>query len=227
MTIPATNPTTIHRRQLLLGTAGLSLLALAGCSESEAQTNLPEAAGSASETDLFADLPIEDVIEGDPDAPVTVIEYASMTCGHCRAFHEETYPTIKAEYVDTGRARFILREFPFDPRSAAAFMLARCAPNGQRDAMIGAMFETQDSWARAENAQAALFDVARLAGFTEESFRSCLTDQALTEKIFASFKKGEELGVNSTPTFFIDGQRYAGNMDAEAMGALIDAALAS
>ena len=218
---------TIHRRHLLLGTAGLSLLALAGCSESEAQTELPEAQGTASEADLFSDLPIEDVVYGQPDAPVTIIEYASMTCGHCRAFHEETWPTIKAEYVDTGKAKFIIREFPFDPRSAAAFMLARCAPNDQRSAMIDAMFETQDNWARAENGQAALFDVARLAGFTEESFRTCLTDQSLTERIFASFKKGEELGVNSTPTFFIGGQRYTGNMDAETMGALIDAAAGS
>lgn len=216
---------TLDRRRLLLGTAGLSVLALAGCSQSEAQTNLPESQGTVSEADLFAELPIEDVIEGDPNAPVTVIEYASMTCGHCRAFHEETWPAIKEQYVDTGKAKFILREFPFDPRSAAAFMLARCAPNDQRAAMIDAMFETQDNWARADNGQAALFDVARLAGFSEESFRTCLTDQALTDQVFASFKKGEELGVNSTPTFFIDGQRYAGNMSAEAMGALIDAAL--
>ena len=216
---------TIHRRQLLLGTAGLSLLALAGCSESEAQTNLPEVQGTASEADLFADLPIADVVEGDPDAPVTVIEYASMTCGHCRAFHEETWPTIKAEYVDTGKAKFIVREFPFDPRSAAAFMLARCAPNDRRAEMIDAMFETQDAWARAENGQAALYDVARPAGFDEESFRACLTDQSLTDQVFASFRRGEELGVNSTPTFFINGKRYAGNMSAEAMGALIDAEL--
>ena len=218
---------TIDRRRLLLGTTGLSLLALAACSPSDAQTNVPEAVGSASEADLFSDLPIEDVVEGDPNAPVTLIEYASMTCGHCRAFHEETWPTIKEEYVDTGRVKFILREFPFDPRSAAAFMLARCAPNGQRSAMVDAMFETQDSWARAENGQAALFDVARLAGFTEDSFRACLTDQELTTKVFDSFKKGETLGVESTPTFFVDGQRYSGNMSAEAMGALLDAALES
>ena len=217
---------TIDRRRLLLGTAGLSLLALAGCSESEAQ-DLPEVQGSASEAELFDDLPIEDVVQGDPEAPVTIVEYASMTCGHCRAFHEETWPTIKEQYVDTGKAKFILREFPFDPRSAAAFMLARCAPNGQREPLIDALFQTQDAWSRAENGQAALFDAVRLAGFSEETFRACLTDQELTDKVFASFKRGETLGVNSTPTFFIDGQRYAGNMDAETMGALIDRALES
>lgn len=217
--------TMIDRRRLLLGAAALSTLALTACSESQAAADVPEAQGTVDEATLFSDLPIEDVVEGSPDAPVTVVEYASMTCGHCRAFHAETYPAIKEKYVDTGQVRFILREFPFDPRSAASFMLARCAPGDKRAEMVDAMFETQDEWARAENGQAALFDVARLAGFTEESFRACLTDQELTDKVFASFKRGEELGVASTPTFFIDGKRYAGNMSVDAMSALIDAAL--
>ena len=214
----------IDRRRMLLGGAALSLLALTACSESEA-ADVPEAKASVDEATLFADLPIEDVVVGDENAPVTIIEYASMTCGHCAAFHAETYPAIKEKYVETGQVRFILREFPFDPRSAASFMLARCAPGGKRSEMVDAMFETQDAWARAENGQAALFDVARLAGFNEESFRACLTDQALTDKVFASFKRGEQLGVASTPTFFIDGKQYAGNMSVEAMSALIDAAL--
>lgn len=217
--------TMIDRRRLLLGAAALSTLALTACSESQAAADVPEVQGTVDEATLFSDLPIEDVVEGSPDAPVTVVEYASMTCGHCRAFHAETYPAIKEKYVDTGQVRFILREFPFDPRSAASFMLARCAPGDKRAEMVDAMFETQDEWARAENGQAALFDVARLAGFTEESFRACLTDQELTDKVFASFKRGEELGVASTPTFFIDGKRYAGNMSVDAMSALIDAAL--
>ena len=220
------NSFAIDRRRVLLGGAALSLLGLTACSESQASADLPEAQGTVDEAALFADLPIEDVIEGDPNAPVTIVEYASMTCGHCQAFHAETYPAIKEKYVETGQVRFILREFPFDPRAAAAFMLARCAPGDKRAEMIDAMFETQDAWARAENGQAALFDVARLAGFTEETFRACLTDQALTDKVFASFKRGEELGVSSTPTFFIDGKRYAGNMSVDAMSALIDAAIA-
>ena len=215
---------TIDRRRLLLGTAAISLLGLTACSESEAQVALPESQGSVGD-ELFGEQPLPDVVEGDPNAPVTIVEYASMTCGHCRAFHAETYPAIKERYVDTGKVKFILREFPFDPRSAAAFMLARCVPTERRAALIDAMFETQGDWARAENGQAALFDVARLAGFTEESFRTCLTDQELTDNVFASFKRGEELGVDSTPTFFIDGERYAGNMSVEAMSSLIDAAL--
>ena len=152
---------------------------------------------------------------------------ASMTCPHCARFHADTYPTIKEKYVETGKVKFILREFPFDPRSAAAFMLARCAPGDNRAPLIDAMFENQSRWARAENGQAALFDIARLAGFTEESFKACLTDEELTKNVFATFERGQELGVEATPTFFIEGSKYSGNLTTERMSEVLDAALAA
>ena len=220
----------VDRRHMLLGTAGLSLLALAGCSDSgaaNAQSNVPEPSGSVDVEKLMAEQPLPDVIEGDADAPVTIVEYASMTCPHCAAFHADNYPAIKEKYVETGKVRFILREFPFDARAAAAFMLGRCAPNDNRAALIDAMYETQADWARAENGREALFDIARQAGFTKESFETCLTDQSLLDKVMATFKNGQELGVESTPTFFIGDKKYQGNLPADVMGAIIDQQLNS
>ena len=220
---------TLDRRQILLGTAALSLLTLAGCSDSgsaNAQTAAPESQGTVDLDALMAGQPLPDVIEGDANAPVTIVEYASMTCGHCAAFHNETYPAIKEKYVDTGQVRFILREFPFDARAAAAFMLARCAPNDNRDELISAMFETQNDWARAENGREALFALAEPAGFTQEAFETCLTDQELLDNVMATFKQGQELGVEATPTFFIGDQKYSGNLSVEAMSAIIDQQLA-
>ena len=220
---------TLDRRQILLGTAALSLLTLAGCSDggsANAQTAAPESQGTVDLDALMAEQPLPDVIEGDANAPVTIIEYASMTCGHCAAFHNETYPAIKEKYVDTGQVRFILREFPFDARAAAAFMLGRCAPNDNRAALISAMFETQNDWARAENGREALFALAEPAGFTQEAFETCLTDQELLDKVMATFKQGQELGVEATPTFFIGDQKYSGNLSVDAMSAIIDQQLA-
>ena len=216
------------RRRLLLGGSALSLLALAGCSDGGANAQeLPGSVGTVDTGELMQEGPLPDLIEGDPDAPVTIVEYASMTCPHCARFHGDTYPEIKEKYVETGKARFILREFPFDPRSAAAFMLARCAGESKRPAMVDALFEQQQAWARAENGQAALFDIARLAGFTQDSFRECLSDQKLLDDVMATFKRGQELGVESTPTFFINGAKFQGNMSAADMSAAIDAALAA
>jgi protein-disulfide isomerase len=167
--------------------------------------------------------PLEEQVEGAEDAPITVVEYASMTCGHCRSFHVNTWPAIKENYVDTGKVRFILREFPFDPRAAAAFMLARCAPGGKYFPMVDVLFKQQDVWARAENARAPLENIAKLAGFTQESFEACLTNQELLDDINAVRERGAaEFGVNATPTFFINGKKYAGALTVEQMSAIFD-----
>ena len=221
---------TIDRRSVLLGTAAVSSLTLAGCSDSgsaNAQTNAPEPSATVDVEELMSQQPLEDVVEGDPNAPVTVVEYASMTCPHCAAFHAKTYPTIKEKYVETGKVKFILREFPFDARAAAAFMLGRCAPNDNRAELIDAMYEQQAQWARAENGREALFDIARLAGFDQTSFESCLTDQGLLDNVMATCQRGQELGVEATPTFFIEGKKYSGNMSVDAMSAIIENELAA
>ena len=190
-----------------------------------AQEEAPKAEGSVDVATLMAPGPLPDVSIGKADAPVTIVEYMSMTCPHCARFHEETFEGIKAKYVDTGKVRFVLREFPLDARAMAAIMLARCAPEGQYFPMVSALFKSQGTWAVAPDGRAALLQMSKLAGFTQESFEACLTNQKLLDDVTKVREQGsKEFGVDSTPTFFINGQRYTGEMSVANMSAIIDAA---
>jgi protein-disulfide isomerase len=185
----------------------------------------PQPAGSVDIEELMAPGPLPEASIGKADAPVTVVEYMSMTCPHCAAFHAETFDAIKEKYVDTGKVRFILREFPLDNKGLAAIMLARCAPEGQYFPLVSALFKSQRNWATADDTRGALLQVSKLAGFTQQSFEACLTNQKLLDDVVAVREKAaKEFGVDSTPTFFINGQRYAGGMSVAEMSAVIDAA---
>ena len=205
----------------------LPLIALAGSgaflsacnSESEAPAEQTEPTG------MMAPGPLGEHILGDPDAKVTIIEYASMTCPHCKAFHKEVLPVLKEKYLDTGKAKLYFREFPFDKPAAAAFMLAQCAGEEKYFSMIDVLFEQQSVWAR-QNVLEELGKIAKLAGFTQESFEACLKNQELLDNVVSIQKKAaEEYGVQATPTFFINGSKYEGNMSAEEMSKAIDALL--
>ena len=186
----------------------------------------PQPDGSVDVAKLMAPGPLPEQSIGKMDAPVTIVEYMSMTCPHCAAFHRETFDAIKEKYVDTGKVRFILREFPLDNKAMAAIMLARCAPEGQYFPLVSALFKSQMTWATADDARAALLQMSKLVGFTQESFQSCLTNQKLLDDVLKVREiGGQEFGVQSTPTFFINGQRYAGGMSVAEMSAIIDAAL--
>lgn len=190
-----------------------------------AAQELPQSEGSVDVATLMAPGPLPDVSIGKADAPVTIVEYMSMTCPHCAAFHRETFDAIKEKYVDTGKVRFILREFPLDNKAMAAIMLARCAPEGQYFPLVSALFKNQMGWAAADDARAALLQMSKLAGFTQESFEACLTNQKLLDDVIKVREMGaKDFGVQSTPTFFINGQRYAGGMSVAEMSAIIDAA---
>lgn len=159
---------------------------------------------------------------GKADAKVTIVEYASMTCPHCAHFAEATLPELKTKYIDTGKVRLILREFPFDPRAEAGFMLARCSGDNYFP-MVDVLFKQQQQWAAAENGKEAMLQIAKLAGFTQEKFEACLTDQKLLEDVRAVRDRGaKEFGVDSTPTFFINGGRYPGAMSIEEFSAILD-----
>lgn len=231
MTISFTDPMTRRAFSgLTLAAFGLALAASTGLSGAMAQdaapageVKLPEAAGEVDMAEVLKPGPLPEQSIGKEDAPITVVEYMSMTCPHCAHFHNNTFETIKKNYVDTGKVRFILREFPFDPRAAAAIMLARCAPNNSYFPMVSMMFKQQEVWAAAEDGRAALLQMSKLAGFTQESFEKCLTDQKLLDDVNAVRERGaKEFGVDSTPTFLINGKRYAGAMSVESMSALLD-----
>jgi protein-disulfide isomerase len=199
---------------------------VAQASTPAAKAELPQPEGSVDVAKLLEPGALPEMALGEANAPVTIVEYMSMTCPHCANFHNKTFDAIKAKYVDTGKVRFIIREFPFDPRAAAAFMLARCAPEGQYFPMISMLFKQQEQWAAAQNGRDALLQLSKLAGFTQESFEACLTNQKLLDDVNAVMQRGaKEFGVKSTPTFFVNGEHYSGDMSVDVMSALIDSKL--
>jgi protein-disulfide isomerase len=203
---------------------------LASCSDSgekaAAQESQPATPAKPAATVDVAKLmepgPLPEKALGKEDAPVTIVEYASMTCPHCAHFHETTLPELKKKYIDTGKVRLVFREFPFDPRAEAGFMLARCS-NDNYFAMVDVLFKQQQSWATVDDAKEALLQISKLAGFSQESFEACLTDQKLLENVRAVRERGsKDFGVDSTPTFFINGNKYPGAMTIEQVSAIID-----
>lgn len=226
----------LPRRSVLASLVAVPAAAiiLSACSDSsgtaQAQTAsssaaAPQPRGTVDMAKLLEEGALPEKVLGDADAPVTIVEYASMTCGHCANFHRNTLPVIKEKYVDTGKARIVMREFPFDPRAEAGFMLARCADD-KYFAMVDVLFQQHSSWVQVENARDALFQIARLAGFSQESFEACLTNQQLLDDVRAVRQRGaNDFGVDATPTFFINGNKYAGALTVDEMSAIIDSML--
>jgi protein-disulfide isomerase len=162
--------------------------------------------------ELMAPGPLEDISLGKTDAPITIVEYASMTCPHCAQFHKMVLPELEKKYIDTGQARLILREFPLDGLAVAAFMLARCAGPDRYYPMVNALFDTQQTWAvPGADGKEKLRLIAKQAGFSNEKFEQCLADKDLFNKIVETRKiANEKFGVDSTPSFFVDGKRLKG-----------------
>ena len=172
---------------------------------------------------LMAKGALDEMALGAEDAPVTIVEYASMTCSHCADFHENTFPALKEKYIDTGKVRFVLREFPLDPLAAAGFMLARCRPSDQYFDMVDLLFDKQRQWAYAQDPVSALQNIAKQAGFTQESFEECLTNQELLDAVNEVKDQGaKDFGVSSTPTFFINGRMLRGARGIDEFSKAID-----
>ncbi|ENN93367.1 DsbA family protein [Bartonella bovis] len=167
----------------------------------------------------------KDRVEGDINAPVIIVEYASITCGHCADFYNNVLPKIRKKYIKTGKVKLIFREFAFDPRATAGFMLARCAPEGRYFPLIEVLFQKQSEWVWVEDSLTPLKKISLLAGFTDESFEACLKDQSVLDEVNASFEHGKEFGVTATPTFFINGNKYEGLMSEEDFFSIIDSFL--
>ncbi|MGX5840677.1 DsbA family protein [Mesorhizobium sp. ArgA1] len=236
----------LSRRNLLSSLAAIPAVAmLAACSDSDedakaadvkpaapavpaatpatpAAAKAPESSGDVDMAQLLKPGALPDKQLGKDDAKVTIVEYASMTCPHCAHFAATTFPELKAKYIDTGKARYILREFPFDPSAEAGFMLARCSKDNYFP-MVDVLFKQQANWVGVNNTKDALLQISKLAGFTQESFEACLTDQKLLDDVRSVQKRGaDEFKVDSTPTFFINGKTYKGAMSIEEISAIID-----
>jgi protein-disulfide isomerase len=179
--------------------------------------------------ELMKPTALPDISLGPDDAKVTVIEFGSMTCGHCMHFATQIFPDFKKKYIDTGKVHFIFREFPLDNLAAAASMVARCAGGDKMFPMIETLYDKQADWAFVQgNPVPKLFDIAKQAGFTQESFDKCLTDQKLLDQITANRTRASEVyGVSATPTFFVNGKRLQDVPTIENFDKMIDPLLAA
>ncbi|GLK77076.1 disulfide bond formation protein DsbD [Methylopila jiangsuensis] len=216
---------TLTRRRFLESAAALGLTAAAAALLIDPRAGfVSQALAQAPSTEELAVAgPLGEKAEGREDAPVTIIEYASMTCGHCATFANETFPKLKEKYIDGGKVRFILREFPLDPIAAAGFMIARCAGDDKYFAVVDALFARQKEWAYSNDPVTGLQTLTKQFGFTQESFEACLTNQEMLDGVNWVRQRGaEKFGVNSTPTFFINGKIYRGAIKFEDMEKILE-----
>jgi len=225
----------ISRRNLLIGAATIVVVGAASggyyawSQGRSPATPAPTAPGvtlpSGAAAELMVPGPLGEQEIGSPTAPVTIIEYASMTCPHCAQFHEQVYPELKKAYIDTGKVRLIFREFPLDPLSAAGFMLARCSDKDKYFPMIETLFAQQKDWVVQKPLQ-PLLAIAKQAGFTQESFDACLANQKVLDGIEeVRARAAQKFQVTSTPTFFVNGKMLRGSPTLEELTKQIEANL--
>jgi protein-disulfide isomerase len=198
-------------------TAALSLTGLAALA-GFAPLRLIADAMAQGASDVAKPVSLPDMALGPANATVTITEYASMTCPHCAAFNETVFPKIKSEYIDTGKVRYVFREFPLDIKAAAGSMLSRCIARGDGAkyfAVTDMLFRQQNDWAM-KNTTETLTRIGKQAGLSQQAIEDCLKDQALLDKIAADQKYAAEvLKVDSTPTFFLNGEKIKGETSFE------------
>jgi protein-disulfide isomerase len=204
----------ITRRAFTTALSLTGLAALAGFSPLRLITE----AVAQSAADVAKPVSLPDMALGPAGASVTITEYASMTCPHCAAFSEVVFPKIKSEYIDSGKVRYVFREFPLDDKAAAGSMLARCIAKDDPNkyfAVVELLFKQQGDWAMKSTTE-TLTRIGKQAGLSQKTVEDCLTDQALLDKIVADQKYASQvLKVDSTPTFFINGERIRGEASFE------------
>jgi protein-disulfide isomerase len=194
-------------RQILFALIGLVVLSMVSGNPAEAAAPRVQLADAQAGLSITKD----DRILGNADAPITIIEYASLTCPHCAHFTNEVLPELKKKWIDTGKAKLVLREFPLDEPALRAAMIARCAPPDRFYAYVDALFATQDKWVMAKDYREALARIVKLGGMSQDEFDNCLKNTNLENKILEErLAASKELDVNSTPTFFINGTKFTG-----------------
>ena len=212
----------MNRRQSI---RALALGALLGANSFASWAQAQDTTDAASKM-LAAASPLGDRVLGQANAPVVMVEYASATCPHCAEFHEKVLPLIKTEYIDTGKVRFIFREFPLDKLAMGAFMLARCVPDDKYFPTIDMMFRRQQTWSKTGNPADELFRIMQFSGMDQAGFEACLKRADISKAIFESSKKAaKDFGIKGTPAIFVNGQMIDGHKEMTEVKAAIDAAI--
>ena len=207
-------------RNIWIAAAGL-LAAAAIIPAGTALAQMP----SAVETYDAVEIGEGEYILGKEDAPVTIVEYASLTCGHCAHFHRETLPDLKKEYIDTGKVRLVYRDFPLDGLALRASMLARCSGPDRYFAMLNIMFTSQKTWAGSKKPLEELSKIGRLAGISNAAFGECMKNETIQNAVLSQrLEADKKYHVNSTPTLIINNKRYR-SMEFPELKAVLDALL--
>ncbi len=197
----------------IFGLAVALALTLASCSGGVTEgltTGAISTASAGASKELETSGPLDEKVLGRADAPVTVIEYASLGCPVCAVFHQKVFPKFKAGYVDSGKVRYVYREFPIGKSSAAAAHAARCAPESRYFAINDRFMATRGRWNAREPSNDLLYKIVQETGLTRAAFDSCMANQKISEGIDWVKQRGRKLGVKGTPTFFINGQHVRG-----------------
>jgi protein-disulfide isomerase len=214
-----------NRRYLMIGGGALGVAAVGGLAYYNWKKRNPSPRGQTGPVPvdaLMAPGSLPDVALGNADAPVTIVEYAALTCSHCANFHETTLPLLKTKYIETGKVRWILRSFPLNPLDVGAFMLTRCAGTERYYPLVEVLFQFQRDWAFSQQPLPALYNLVKQAGYSEQSFKACLGDQKMLESVEQMRERAsKEFGVSSTPTFFINGERKVGAISPDELDALM------
>jgi protein-disulfide isomerase len=186
-----------------------------------------EVIAQPTKAEILSPSGLPELVWGSPDAPVTIVEYASLTCPFCKRFHADVYPTLKRDYIDTGKVRYILRDFPIGRQSGQASVALRCAAPDKAIDLFGRFLVQQPSWVSQEVRIDPIAAVAAQAGVTRAAYDACRSDVALVEGIKAMKDRGRKLGVIGTPNFFINEKLVKKALDLANLQAMIDPLIAA
>ena len=207
---------------LLLFAVGVALGGCGGGVGPTADAAADKALNVPPVAELMVDGPLGERVLGSPNAPITVIEYASLTCPHCAHFQKEVFPRVKKELIDTGKIRFIVREFPIGRTSGAAAIATRCVPPDKYFQLFSAFLLRQKEWVSQEVRPDAIYSVAKSSGLSRAEFDKCATNQTIIDGLTKVKQRGRKFGVVGTPTFFANGRKAQGTITFEEFKALLD-----
>lgn len=195
----------------VLAVVGLAITEYTGSSGNDRKSPAETSAATSAAKTVMPVIGADDFIIGKPGAPITIVEYASLTCPHCARFHTDTLPKLKEKYIEPGKVRLVYRDFPLDKYALQGSMMARCAGRERYLGFIEVMFMTQDSWARADNPTLALARIGLNGGMSRKAFEACMQNKEIETKIIAQRVDAQKkFSINSTPTLIINGQVHAG-----------------